>query len=466
MITALGFLAVLLASYVLAFHLAPAAFRLLARLLRVPVQPNPLTEKRLRRFRSIGRGYYAFVLITTLFVASLFLELYVNARPLYIRYGETVRYPAVADWFNFVIPTLGRNTELQSDDFGLETGGPLDSRLFATWVRDPATLDEDAREIHREIERDQARFHQLMKEQASRKGLSYDPATPLPESKLAEYEEQRQKAAALVALQEELQGGKAAVVMPLYPYSPTEQLLELPGSPPHQPFQKGLPVLGTDFGGRDVLSQLLYGFRIGLSFALAVTLVGYAFGVALGGAMGYFGGWFDIAVQRVIEIWSSMPFFFIVMILASVMSPSFWSLVFLLVVLHAWVGITYTMRGEFYRESARDYVQAARALGARPWPIMVRHILPNAMVPIVTLLPFALVGEMATLVALDYLGFGLPPGTPSWGALLRQGSENIVNHPQLVYIPVAAFAGTLLCVVLIGEAVREAFDPKQYARLR
>ncbi|MBM3275297.1 MAG: ABC transporter permease subunit, partial [Candidatus Sericytochromatia bacterium] len=171
-------------------------------------------------------------------------------------------------------------------------------------------------------------------------------------------------------------------------------------------------------------------------------------------------------VQRLIEVWSSLPFFFIILILASIMQPNFWLLALILMLLNAWVGITYTMRGEFYRERSRDYVQAARALGVRDFKLMARHILPNALVPVVTLGPFAIVGNMSTLVGLDYLSFGLPPGTPSWGALLSQGAANIVNHPQLVYFPTLAFAGTLLCVVLVGEAVREAFDPKRYARLQ
>lgn len=466
MTTALGFLAVAFGSYVLAFHLAPAAFRLLARAAGADMRPNPLTEKRVRRFRSLPRGYVAFVVIVTCFGASLFLELYVNAKPLYIRYGDTVRYPAVQDWVNFVLPTFGKESELVSDDFGLATGGPLEARDYARWVGDPATLDEEVARIRQERTEDEARFRKVMQEQATRAGLKYDPATPLPESKLEEYAEGDKRIEQLEAFREEVESGKARVVMPLYPYSPGEQLLHLPGSPPHRPLQAGLPVLGTDMGGRDVLSQLLYGFRTGLAFALLVSLIGYSLGIAVGAGMGYFGGWFDILVQRVIEVWSSMPFFFIVMILASVLTPGFWTLVFLLVALVAWVGITYTMRGEFYRETARDYVQAARALGLGPWRIIVRHILPNALVPVVTLLPFAIVGEMATLVALDYLGFGLPPGSPSWGGLLRQGAENFTNHPQLVFIPIVAFAGTLLCVVLIGEAVREAFDPKKYARLR
>jgi len=182
--------------------------------------------------------------------------------------------------------------------------------------------------------------------------------------------------------------------------------------------------------------------------------------------MGYYGGWVDLITQRVIEIWGSIPFLFTVMILASVLQPGFWSLALLLVVLTGWVPITVYMRGEFYREKARDYVQAARALGIRDGAIMWRHILPNALVPIITFLPFDIVGNMAALVSLDYLGFGLPEGYPSWGALLRQGADNIVNHPHMVYLPVLAFAGTLLAIVLVGEAVREAFDPKDYARLR
>ena len=184
--------------------------------------------------------------------------------------------------------------------------------------------------------------------------------------------------------------------------------------------------------------------------------------------MGYFGGWVDILVQRFVEIWQAIPFFFALIIIASVMTPSFWLLVALLVVLRAWMGITYTIRGEFYREKARDYVQAARALGVRTPKIMARHIFPNALVPVVTFLPFSLVAYIDMLVALDFLGFGLPPGDPSWGKLLSYGADltNIRSHPHLLYFPIAALAATLFCVVMVGEAVREAFDPKLYSRLR
>jgi len=161
-----------------------------------------------------------------------------------------------------------------------------------------------------------------------------------------------------------------------------------------------------------------------------------------------------------------MPFLFVMMILAAIMTPDFWVLCLMLVFLRAWLGITYTMRGEFYREKARDYVQAARSIGIGTPTIMRKHILPNAMVPIVTYLPFSMVAFVITLVSLDFLGFGLPPSEPSWGRILRQGQENVVFYPYLIYEPVIAFAGTLFCVVTIGEAVREAFDPKKYARLR
>jgi microcin C transport system permease protein len=154
------------------------------------------------------------------------------------------------------------------------------------------------------------------------------------------------------------------------------------------------------------------------------------------------------------------------MIIASIYDAGFLLLVIMLVVLRSWLGITYTIRGEFYREKARDYVQAARAIGVRNGKIMARHIFPNALVPVVTFMPFAVVAYIFSLVSLDFLGFGLPPDVPSWGRLLKVGSENIANHPELVYFPILAVAVTLFCVVMVGEAVREAFDPKTYSRLR
>ncbi|MCK5106937.1 MAG: ABC transporter permease subunit, partial [Elusimicrobiales bacterium] len=182
--------------------------------------------------------------------------------------------------------------------------------------------------------------------------------------------------------------------------------------------------------------------------------------------MGYFGGWVDIVLQRFIEIWGSIPFLFTIMIIASIISPGFLLLAILLVCLRSWIGITYYIRGEFYREKAKDYVQAAIAMGATEWSVMMKHILPNSLVPLVTFAPFGIVSYIGLLVSLDYLGFGLPVGTPSWGTLLDQGMKYIKYYPHLIIVPSIAFAITLFTVVMIGEAVREAFDPKVFSRLR
>jgi microcin C transport system permease protein len=469
--TIVGLALVCAVSYLVAFRIFPRLISVLGRVLGFAMKPTPLTEKRIRRFKQIKRGYACFVLVVMASVMSLGLELFVNNKPVYIRYGEKVQFAAIANWGNFLIPFAKFNDRVAADDYGLDDAGDLDCRAYSAWVRDPAALDAKIAAMEEGIAEDEARFRRVLEAQAKNRGLVYSFSQPLPESKLQEYAGIREKAEQLKVLRKEIESGKAAILMPPFPYSPGEQLLGLPGAPPHKPFQKGFPVLGTDEQGREIISQLLYGFRICFAFALFVAFTGFAVGVLVGGAMGYYGGWFDIFCQRLIEIWSSIPFLFTMIIISSVIGPvsssvKFAILALMLVGLGGWTGITYTVRGEFYRERSRDYVQAARALGVKDLKIMVRHILPNSLVPIVTFLPFAVVGYMSALVSLDFLGYGLPPGTPSWGALLRQGSENIVNYPHLVYIPVLAFAGTLFCVVMVGEAVREAFDPKKYERLR
>ena len=256
------------------------------------------------------------------------------------------------------------------------------------------------------------------------------------------------------------------MIMPLYPHHYDEYRLDLDKNPPNKPsFAQGIP-LGTDMSGRDVVPILLYGFRISLVFALVVAALGYTIGIIVGGTQGYYGGWTDIVSQRFQEIWSSIPFLFTIMIIASMITPNLILLIILLVVLRSWIGITYYVRGEFYREKAKDYVQAAIGAGVSDKKIIMGHILPNALVPVVTFAPFGIVGYIGALVSLDYLGFGLPTGTPSWGALLRAGLENVKFYPHLAIVPSAALAITLFCVVMIGEAVREAFDPKVFSRLR
>lgn len=255
------------------------------------------------------------------------------------------------------------------------------------------------------------------------------------------------------------------VVMPPYPYGPNESLLtdpDLEGNPPHRPDRRHW--LGTDDRARDVFARLVYGYRISITFALGVSFLSYAFGVAVGACFGFFGGRVDIYGQRLVEIWSALPFLYTVIIVSSIIKPNMWLLMALLA-LFGWIGISFYIRGEFYREKAKDYVAAAIAQGEASPAIMFGQILPNSLTPIISYLPFEIVGSITALVALDFLGFGVPPPTPSWGELVNQGLGNI-NKWHLVMSPLGALFSTLLLVVFVGEAVREAFDPKVFSRLR
>jgi len=264
------------------------------------------------------------------------------------------------------------------------------------------------------------------------------------------------------------------VLMAPYPYGPNESLLDLSEPPPNRPSREHL--FGTDDRGRDVLVRLAYGFNISMTFAIIVMLISESIGVAIGAALGYFGGKLDILGQRLIEVWSSLPFLYTIIIVSSIIVPvyvparsavlqaSFWLLVMILAIFE-WVGITYYIRGEFYREKAKDYVAAAIATGVSEPGIMFRHILPNALTPLVSFAPFVIVANISSLVALDFLGFGLPAPTPSWGELIGQGMDNLTQW-WLVLYPLGALFITLLLVVFIGEAVREAFDPKEFSQLQ
>ena len=264
------------------------------------------------------------------------------------------------------------------------------------------------------------------------------------------------------------------VLMAPYPYGPNEALLDMTSSPPNPP--SWVHPFGTDDRGRDVLVRLAYGFNISLTFAIVVMLIGETIGVVVGALLGYFGGKLDILGQRTIEIWSSLPFLYTIIIISSIVvptyapgrtaifQPSFWLLVIILAAFE-WVSITYYIRGEFYREKARDYVGAAIATGVSERMIIFRHILPNALTPVVSFAPFVIVANISSLVALDFLGFGLPAPTPSWGELISQGTQNLTKW-WLVFFPLGALFVTLLLVVFIGEAVREAFDPKEFSQLQ
>ena len=264
------------------------------------------------------------------------------------------------------------------------------------------------------------------------------------------------------------------VLMPPIPYGPNESSFDQSSSPPHPPSPQH--PFGTDDRARDVMVRLAYGFNVSLTFALLVTMFGYVVGITIGALQGYFGGLLDLFGQRLIEIWSALPFLYTIIIISSIvvpvyvpgrlqiLQPSFWLLVVILAAFE-WVAMTFYVRGEFYREKARDYVAAAIAVGVSERAIMFRHILPNALTPVVSIAPFTIVVNITSLVALDFLGFGLPAPTPSWGELINQGMDNLSKW-WLVFFPLGAMFVTLLLVVFIGEAVREAFDPKEHSRLR
>ena len=218
-------------------------------------------------------------------------------------------------------------------------------------------------------------------------------------------------------------------------------------------------ILGTDDQARDVLARAIYGFRISLLFGIVLTVLSSLIGIAAGAIQGYFGGWTDLLFQRFIEIWSGMPRLFMLIILASVLSPSFWLLLFLMLTFE-WMSLVGVVRAEFLRTRNFDYVRAARALGVGNTKIMRRHILPNAMTATITFLPFIMIGSITALTSLDFLGFGLPPGSPSLGELLAQGKANL-QAPWLGLTAFLVLSLLLSLLIFVGEAVRDAFDPRK-----
>ena len=250
------------------------------------------------------------------------------------------------------------------------------------------------------------------------------------------------------------------VLMPPVPYNPHENNLRSGEYPPYPPSLEDEHYLGTDSTGRDIVARLTYGFRIAMGFAGVLLAVNYIAGIAVGCAMGYWGGAFDLLFQRLIEIWNNVPYLYVIMIVASIVVPTFWTLVIVMALL-GWTQMTWYMRTSTYKEKARDYVAAARVLGASNRRIISTHIIPNTISVIITFIPFSIASGVTALTALDYLGFGLPPPTPSWGELLSQGTDNL-QSPWIVTSVVVAMVLILLMVTYIGEAIREAFDPKKF----
>ena len=349
-------------------------------------KPLSIFQKRWRKFQSLKRGWYSFVLLGAALLLSFLNPLFINSRALVVHYDGATRFPVLEG-------------HIEAKELGQRVIG-------------------------------EARYREL--------DVQYAEA-----------------------------GEGNWVWMPVYPYHPNESLLsdpELPGPPPHAPSTSHW--MGTDDRGRDVFARLVYGFRISVLFGLGVVVGAYIIGTTVGAILGFFGGRIDIFGQRLVEIWGGLPFLYTIIIISSLIMPSVYTLA-LLLMLFTWRGISYYVRGEFYREKAKDYVAAAIAQGESNASIIVRHVLPNSLTPIISFAPFALVANISALVSLDFLGFGVPAPTPSWGELVKQGLAQVANGEwHLVLFPLGALFLTLIMVVFIGEAIREAFDPKVFSRLR
>jgi microcin C transport system permease protein len=250
---------------------------------------------------------------------------------------------------------------------------------------------------------------------------------------------------------------KGWMLWPPIPFSHDTINYNLPGPAPSPPSRVNW--LGTDDQGRDLVARLIYGFRISVLFGLTLTLASSVIGIVAGAVQGYFGGWVDLLFQRGMEVWSGMPVLYLLIILASIVEPNFWWLLGLML-LFSWMSLVGVVRAEFLRGRNFDYVRAARALGVRNTVIMFRHVLPNAMVATLTFLPFILNGSITTLTSLDFLGFGLPPGSASLGEMLAQGKANL-QAPWIGLTGFAVLAVMLSLLIFVGEAVRDAFDPRK-----
>ncbi len=249
---------------------------------------------------------------------------------------------------------------------------------------------------------------------------------------------------------------KGWMLWPLIPYSYDTHIQNLPNPAPSAPSTANW--LGTDDQARDVIARVIYGFRVSILFALALTLGSCVIGVAVGALQGYFGGKVDLIGQRVLEVWGGLPVLFLLIIMANMVKPNFWWLLGIML-LFSWTTLVDVVRAEFLRGRNLEYVRAARAMGVSDIHIMARHILPNAMVATITMAPFIITGAITTLTSLDFLGFGMPVGSPSLGELVAQGKGNL-QAPWLAVTAFTVLASMLTLLVFIGEGVRDAFDPR------
>lgn len=365
------------------------------------IRLTPLNQRRLANFRHNKRGYWSFWIFIILFVISLFAEFIANDRPLIASYKGELLFPIFRDY--------------PESKFG--------GFLARTDYRDPFVADEI--KAHGWIIWPPIHY--------SYRTIERSLPTPAPSPPTWMLTKAQCEAA-------------AARVLP-------------PGQPNRGCADIEWNWLGTDDQGRDVAARLIYGFRISILFGLALASISSVVGVAAGAVQGYFGGWTDLIMQRLIEIWSSVPQLYLLIILSSIITPSFFVLLGTLL-LFSWVSLVHVVRAEFLRARNFEYVTAARALGLSNARIMVKHVLPNAMVATLTFLPFVLNGSISTLTALDFLGFGLPSGSASLGELLLEGESNL-QAPWLGLTGFFVIAIMLSLLIFIGEAVRDAFDPRK-----
>ncbi len=361
---------------------------------------SPINQRRLANFKRNRRGYWSLWLFILLFGLSLFAELIANDRPILASYK--------GEW---LVPVL---TDYPEEKFG--------GFLATTDYRDPVIADEinaNGWMIWPPI-----RF--------SYNTINLDLPKPAPSPPTWALTEEECKAAA--ARKPNAKPGDSCGAIETN-------------------------WLGTDDRGRDVLARLIYGFRLSVLFGFTLAIFSSIVGVAAGAFQGYFGGWIDLITQRLIEIWNSIPHLYLLIIVSSVITPSFFVLLFILL-LFSWVTLVGVVRAEFLRARNFEYVKAAKALGLSDITIMWKHVLPNAMVATLTFLPFVLNGSITTLTSLDFLGFGLPPGSPSLGEMLSQGKANL-QAPWLGLTAFFTLALLLSLLIFVGEAVRDAFDPRK-----
>ena len=365
---------------------------------------SPLNHRRIANFKANKRGYWALRIFLALFALSLCAEFVANDRPLFIAYK--------GEW---LFPVL---TNYSEDRFG--------GFEATTDYRDPLIADEIT--AHGWMLWPPLRF---ANDTAELSPLTAFPAPPTWSATPAQCE-------------------KWAKGHP-----------KVAGDPASGCAKLDTMLLGSDAGGHDVVARLIYGFRLSVTFGLTLAFFSSIVGVAAGAVQGYFGGWTDLIFQRFIEIWSSLPSLYILIILSSFFAPGFLVLLSILL-LFSWVTLVHLVRAEFFRARNFEYVNAARALGLSDFRIIIKHVLPNAMVATITFLPFIVSSSIGALTALDYLGLGMPPGSPSLGELLLEGKGNL-HAPWLALSGFAVVAGMLTLLVFIGEAVRDAFDPRKSA---